>query len=68
MTQEENKNGKEIWKTRMWTAAHYVYSTSDRCSDRLSYDPKTCYDPINHVTHPCTKEKCPFYYNPENVE
>ena len=68
MAQEKNKNGKEIWGTRRWTAAHYIYSTSDKCSERLYYDSKTCRDPISHHQHPCTKEECFFYYDPESDE
>lgn len=58
------KNKKGVWKIRRWTAAHYEYSTSDKCLEKVQWDRKICYDPMNHQTHQCEKEKCPLYYDP----
>ena len=56
---------KEIWPIVQYQAQDDHRSTSDKCSHKLGYDKNTCYDPISHETHPCTKEECPLYRRKE---
>jgi len=58
---EKNK----VWQTRQWIGESDKYSTSERCSHKVSWSKTICYDPINHKTHPCKKELCPLYYKGE---
>jgi len=61
------KEIEKIWPIVQWQAQDDRCSTSDKCSHKLDYDKNTCYDPISHETHPCTKEECPFYKQYEKI-
>jgi len=51
----------KIWRLKYWDAEQYIYSTSDMCQNKVSWDDKICSDPLKRIIHPCKKGECPFY-------